>query len=104
MTGFKQRIADILLAQEMASKDELNKLMAESARGDKHFARLLIERGVVSEAALTELLSKELGLPMISVLKYRMDPAVSQLIPERLSEYTFPERRILFRVAVFEMR
>ena len=46
---------------------------------------MLIERGVISEPKLTELLSEELGLPMISLTKYRMDPAVVKLIPERLA-------------------
>jgi type IV pilus assembly protein PilB len=39
----------------------------------------------VSESQLTELLSNELGLPMISLTKYRIDPAIAHLIPERLA-------------------
>ncbi len=85
MSSFKQRIADILMAQKTATKAQLDELVSESTRNGKSFARLLIERGVIEESKLTELLSKELGLPMISLAKYRIDPAVAKLIPERLA-------------------
>ena len=85
MSSFKQRIADILIAQQTATKAQLDELVSESTRNGKSFARLLIERGVIEESKLTELLSKELGLPMISLAKYRIDPAVAKLVPERLA-------------------
>ena len=85
MTGFKQRISDVLVSQQVTTKDQLDNIMAEASRSGKSFARLLIERGVISESKLAELLSKELGLPMISLSKYRMDPNVARMIPERLA-------------------
>ena len=85
MSSFKRRIADILIAQKLATQEQLDTLAAESSRNGKSFSRLLIDRGMVSESALTELLSKELGLPMISLAKYRMDPSVTKLIPERVA-------------------
>src|SRR3990167_8429509 len=83
MSSFRDRISDILVAQDLATKEQVAKVMAEAARNGKSFARLLIERGVVPEAKLTEVLSRELGLPMISLAKYRIDPAVAETIPER---------------------
>jgi len=85
MTSFRQRIADLLIAQQLVKPDQLDKLGAESSRNGKSFARLLIDQGVVSEAKLIELLSNAFGLPMISLEKYRMDPAVTRLIPERFA-------------------
>ena len=85
MSSFKQRIADILISQKLATEEQVNELVAEASRNGKSFARLLIDRGVTSETTLAELLSRELGLPMISLAKYRMDPAVARLIPERIA-------------------
>ncbi len=85
MTSFKQRIAKILIAQNPASKPEVEKLVEESARNGQSFAKLLIDRKVISESTLNSLLSKELGLPMISLTKYRIDPAVAKTIPERIA-------------------
>ncbi|MBI1992563.1 MAG: Flp pilus assembly complex ATPase component TadA, partial [Candidatus Omnitrophica bacterium] len=83
MSGFKERISTVLLARRVATKEQLDRLLAESSRNGKSFARLLIDRKIISEATLTELLSKELAIPMISLAKYRIDPAVARLIPER---------------------
>ncbi|MDP3703112.1 MAG: ATPase, T2SS/T4P/T4SS family [Candidatus Omnitrophota bacterium] len=85
MTSFRQRICEVLIAQKMATKDLLDPIMAESVGNGKSFAQLLIDRGVVSESQLAELLSNELGLPMISLKKYRIDPEIARLIPERLA-------------------
>lgn len=85
MTSFKQRFSEVLISQRLATKEQLDMIVREAAGHGKSFARLLIDRGVVSESKLTELLSKELGLPMISLAKYRLDPAVAKLIPERLA-------------------
>ena len=89
MASFRQRITDILVSQQIATKEQVEPLLAEAATNGKHFARLLIERGLISAPKLTELLSKALGLPMLSLAKYRLDPSVASLIPERMArQYT----------------
>ena len=49
MVSFRQRISAVLISQRMATKEQLEPIMTESAGNGKSFARLLIERGVVSE-------------------------------------------------------
>ncbi len=85
MSSFKRRIAEVLVEQKLATEAQLDEVMGEASRNGKSFARLLIDRGLATQTQLTELLSKELGLPMISLAKYRIDPTVSRLIPERLA-------------------
>ncbi len=85
MGSFKQRIAELLVTQHAATREQVETLLAQTAHNGKSFAQLLIEGGVISEVKLTELLSKELGLPMISLTKYRLDPSIVKLIPERLA-------------------
>ncbi len=85
MISFKQRISNILVEQKVATREQLDALVVEASGGGKSFARLLIEKNVVSEAKLVELLSHELGLPMIALAKYRIEPDVAKMIPERLA-------------------
>ena len=85
MIGFKQRITEILIEQKLVTQQQIDQIFADAAQTKKSFARLLIERGIVNETKLTELLSKELGLPMISLTKYRIDPVVAKVIPERMA-------------------
>ncbi len=90
MSGFKERISEILVTQQAATKAQLDQIVIEASRNGKNFARLLIERGIISEAKLAELLSKQLGLPMISLAKYRIDPTVAKQIPERIARQYNP--------------
>lgn len=85
MISFKQRIMDVLVAQQVATKEQLEVIVGEASRNGKSFARLLIDRGILAEAKLTEILSKEFGLPMITLSKYHIDPAVAKTIPERIA-------------------
>ncbi len=85
MTSFKQRFSEILVSQHVATKEQVDTVMAEASHNGKSFARLLIDQGLISEAQLTELLSRELGVPTISLAKYHIDPLVAKLVPERLA-------------------
>ncbi|MBI4341376.1 MAG: Flp pilus assembly complex ATPase component TadA [Candidatus Omnitrophica bacterium] len=85
MASFRQRIASLLVEQGIAPKEQMDKLLAESSKNGQGFGQLLIERSIISETKLTELLSKELGLPLISLVKYRIDSNSAQLIPERMA-------------------
>lgn len=85
MGSFKQRIASVLVEQGVAPKEQMKALLAEASHNGRGFGQILIERGVITEAKLMEILSKDLGFPMISLAKYRIDPAVAQLIPERMA-------------------
>ena len=86
MASFKKRISEILVAQGIASQEQIDKLLKESSTGKHLFAKLLIEKGLITEGKLTELLSRELGMPLISLVKYRIDPAIARMIPERIAK------------------
>ncbi len=85
MSSFKQRLTEILTTQGVATQDTLTTLMQEAARHGTDFAHLLIDRGIIEEAQLAELLAKELGVPILSLARYHIDPEVAQLIPERVA-------------------
>ena len=85
MISFKQRLSDVLIAQKLATAEQIEALMEDASQSGKNFAQLLIERSVLTEAKLMELLSNELGLPALSLAKYRIDLEAARLIPERLA-------------------
>ncbi len=86
MSSFRSRLSEALAAKGLVTQEKLKRVQEEAAQGSKNFARLLVERGLVSQAQLVEVLSRELGLPTISLAKYRIDPAVAKLIPERVAK------------------
>ena len=85
MASLRHRIVEILVSQRLASRDEVKRCDEEAVRSGRPFARVLVERGLVSEAALTALLAKELKLPTVTLSHYRMDAEAARLIPERLA-------------------
>jgi len=85
MSSFKTRLANILVSQKLVTKEQAESLAAEAASNGKNFARLLVDREILSESKLTELLSRELNIPMISLSKFRLDPALARLVPERMA-------------------
>ena len=84
MSSIQSRLVDVLIAKGLAAPEQLAALQAE-ARSGKRFGQLLIQQGILTEEALVGLLSQELGIPMLSLAKYRLDPTVARLIPERVA-------------------
>ena len=85
MSSLRERISEILVSQRVISRDQLDRLAAEAVTSRKDFARMLIERGIISESKLTELLAQELSIPAVNLTKYRIDPEVAKLVPERVA-------------------
>ena len=85
MSSLRERMSKLLVSQQLISKDQLDKLYADAVRSGKNFGRVLIDRGIISESKLTELLAQELSIPVVSLAKYRIDPAVAKLVPERVA-------------------
>ena len=85
MASFRERIAERLVANGVVKREQLDELIEEATREGRNFIRLLIERELITEPKLAEFLSKELGLPMISLSKFHIDPEVAKQIPERVA-------------------
>ncbi|MBI3312092.1 MAG: Flp pilus assembly complex ATPase component TadA [Candidatus Omnitrophica bacterium] len=89
MGSFRARLGKALVDKGLLTSERLARLVHEAGHGGKQFARLLIEQHVLTEEALVGLLAEEFGIPSVSLAKYRVDPAVAGLIPERVArQYT----------------
>ena len=85
MSSFKERLLTALVAKGLVKKEALTRVLEEAGSGGKNVARLLIDRGLVSEDKLFGLIAEELGIPAISLAKYRVDPVIARIIPERVA-------------------
>jgi len=108
MSSFKERLSRALVKKQLVSQEQLDRLLAEAEAGGKHLGRLLIEQGLLTEQALLGLLAEEMGIPMLSLKNYRVDPEVVKLIPERVAKQyalipisKFGERLVVARGANF---
>ena len=84
-TSFTARLSQALVSKGLMSRQQVDRLLEEAKAHGTHVARLLIDQGLVTEQALVGLLAEELGIPMLSLSKYRLDPEVAKLVPERIA-------------------
>jgi len=87
--SIKDRLCKALLAKKLATRQQLADVQSDGDAAGRRFARLLIERGVISEEKLFAVMAEELNMPVLSLSKYRIDPELANIIPERLArQYT----------------
>ncbi len=79
----KEKIIDILIESKGIKQDDLDAAVDLQKSKGIGLDRALIERGLVTEQELLILLVKELNIPPINLSKYKIDPALHDLIPER---------------------
>ena len=89
MKSLKTRLTDALTSKGLIPHEELTRALHDAGAGEKNFVRLLIDRGLMTEQQLSGLLAEDLGIPVISLAKYRVDHDAAKLIPERVArQYT----------------
>jgi len=81
----RNRIVNTLIASLNLKKKDIDEAIELQKRKGIGLDRALIEKGLINEEDLMVLLVKELHIPFINLKKYRIDPALKAVIPERLA-------------------
>lgn len=85
MQSLKENIIEILLKNKLFTKEQLDKALKIQKDNGIPLRRILIGEGLVSEEILLSLLSEQLYIPTLHLTKYRFDPNIINLIPERIA-------------------
>lgn len=80
------RLGDTLVAQGLISQDQLHVALLEQQRTGKRLADLLIALGFVSEAAMQEVLSANIGQRTITLADLVADPQALAMVPKSLAQ------------------
>jgi MSHA biogenesis protein MshE len=81
----KIRLGELLVQQRIVSEDQLASALAEQKRSGRKLGRVLNDLGLLSEAALHEVLAKHLQVPFVDLKQVRIDPEAVKLLPEPLA-------------------
>ncbi len=81
----KDKIIQALIEQKHIPKKDMDDAIAEQKRKAIGLDKILVDRGLVTEQELLGLLVKEFGMPSINLSKYKIDPALKDLIPEQIA-------------------
>ncbi|MFT5543460.1 MAG: MSHA biogenesis protein MshE [Glaciecola sp.] len=78
----KIRLGDLLVQNNLINDDQLKIALSEQRQSGRKLGATLIALDMVSEDQLLELLSKHLGVPLINIDEYRINPEAVKLLPE----------------------
>ncbi len=64
-----RRLGEMLLQDDLITKEELDKVIAEGKKNGKRIGHVLIEKGILTEKALINFLEKQLDMPVVEINK-----------------------------------
>ena len=76
------RIGDLLVKENLLSREQLAKAKAEAARRGERLGAQISKLGYLQESDLNDFVAKQYGVPTIDLAEFEIDPAVIKLIPE----------------------
>lgn len=86
MAIVKKRLGDLLVENHVISHEQLQEALGEQSKSKRKLGDLLISQGYITEQQLIEVLEFQLGIPHVSLFKYQIDPAITQIIPESMAK------------------
>jgi len=86
MVSIKENIISILLNSKAVGAEALDKALEIQRKKQLPLRKVLLEEKLVSESQLIALLSEHLYIPLLRLDKYKFDPKLFELIPERIAK------------------
>ncbi|OWR27560.1 type II secretion system protein GspE [Saccharibacillus sp. O23] len=86
MAIVKKRLGDLLVENGIISEEQLQQALVEQRETKRKLGDHLIAQGTITEQQLIEVLEFQLGIPHVSLFKYQIDPAITQIIPESMAK------------------
>lgn len=86
MQPLKQNIIEILLKSRQITKESLEKALKVQKEQGVPLRTVLVKQGALSEDTLLALLSEQLYIPTLHLSKFKFDPDIIKLIPERMAK------------------
>lgn len=76
----------MLVENGIISEEQLQEALIDQRKTKRKLGDLLISQGYITEQQLIEVLEFQLGIPHVSLHKYHIDPAITQIIPESMAK------------------
>ncbi|MBI5124379.1 MAG: type II secretion system protein GspE, partial [Candidatus Omnitrophica bacterium] len=81
MYSLKERLIELLINNKIISRAELDKALKTQKEKGGSLKNVLIQSGFITEKDLMSILSQGLGIPLISLNRFKIDPELLKLIP-----------------------
>ena len=80
------RLGDLLLKEKRITPAQLQEALSYQKTNGGKLGLNLVKLGFVKDEDITALLSKQYGVPSISLHKFEIDPAVIKLVPAETAQ------------------
>ncbi len=87
----ENRLKDLLIEEGLVTGEQFDEIQAEARLAGKNLTGELLERNIITENYLEELLSRYLGVPLATLDAGKIDPQVIPLLPEEAAR----QRRVV---------
>ncbi len=85
-TAYAHTLHELLKKTQAISETNLKRAQELQKLSGAKLIRILVDEGMISEKDLMLLLSTELGIPVLDLNAYKVDPKVLKLIPKKVAE------------------
>ncbi|MFC1709871.1 GspE/PulE family protein [Candidatus Omnitrophota bacterium] len=86
MGVIKKRLTDILIEGKYITQEQLSSIIETQKNTGKELRDILISEGFVKEDELLAILSKQLFIPFLDITRYKLDPNIVTMIPEKIAK------------------
>lgn len=96
MTVDRDELGKLLLDEQLITRRQLDKAMAQVQRSGAELPKVLIEQGYVSQKDVVEALGRQMGVPFVDLEEALIDPDLGRLIPDHLAKryHVFPVAQV----------
>lgn len=85
MSG-RVRLGELLVSANILSREQLDQVLAVQKTDGRKLGLLLVERGLVTETQVTQILSQQLAVPWVSLYHIDFSRQLLDLVPRELAE------------------
>lgn len=85
-TSLREKVVNLLVESRGINRKKLEDLLRSPRARNKTLGQILTEEKLITQQDLLAVLSKGLAIPAIRLSRYKMDPALAELIPERIAK------------------
>ena len=79
------RLLDILRQKNLINADQVKKVLDIRKKEGGSLGKILTDENIITHKDLMVLLSEQLDIPPIDLSKYKIDPNIAKLVPEKLA-------------------
>ena len=79
--GIGDRLGEILLSENLLTREQLNQALAEQKTSGHRLGYVLVKMGVLPEVEITKVLARQHRMPAVDLSRFEVDQKILKLIP-----------------------